>query len=88
MQRNGNKISHEKCMTNAKMPQLPIAKQQDQLWPDLVYYGFANNFAVAMQDKVGMVDCTTDLWRNTRGAGGGSRSGPAAQEASVTRPEG
>ena len=33
--------------------QLPIAKQQDQLRPDLVYYGFANNFVVAMQDKGG-----------------------------------
>ena len=64
------------------MLQLPIAKQQDQLWPDLVYNGFANNFAVAMQDK------GTHLWRNTRAAGGGNISGPAAQEASVTTPEG
>ena len=38
-------------MTYAKMPQLPIAKQQDQLWPDLVYYCFANNFGFATQDQ-------------------------------------
>ena len=38
------------------MLQLPIAKQQDQLRPDLVYYGFANSFVVAMQDKRGGED--------------------------------
>ena len=45
-------------MTNAKMPQLPIAKQQDQLWPDLFYCSFANSFMLG--GKTGLTSGEVD----------------------------